>query len=64
LSFAEAVLGEAGIGAFVADRHTAGVEGGIGAFPRRLLVASKDAAAAREQLIEAGLAAHLIEGPT
>jgi hypothetical protein len=60
LSFAEAVLSGAGIDAFVADRHMAGLEGGIGALPRRLLVPAEDAMAARRHLVDAGLAAHLL----
>ncbi len=39
LSLAETVLGEAGIGCFVADRNISNAEGSLGIFPRRLLVA-------------------------
>ena len=40
LSYAEHLLHEAGIEFFVADRHISAVEGNIGAFPRRIFVAS------------------------
>jgi len=39
LSWAQAVLAEAGIESLVFDRHTSIVEGSIGAIPRRLMVA-------------------------
>ena len=38
LSLAEALLGQARIECFVADRHMSALEGSIGAFQRRLLV--------------------------
>lgn len=60
ISFAQAVLQEAGIGNFVADLHMSVAEGSIGAFPRRLQVASDDYAAARRALAEAGLQAWLV----
>ncbi len=44
----------AGIDCHVADRHMSAVEGSIGALPRRILVASGDAARARKILQEAG----------
>jgi hypothetical protein len=36
------------------DQHISAVEGGIGAFPRRLAVREEDAAEARRVLREAG----------
>jgi hypothetical protein len=60
LSFAESVLREAGIDVQVADQHMSGMEGSIGAFPRRLRVLDEDVAEARRFLTEAGLAAHLL----
>ena len=54
LSFLAALLRDAGIGCVVLDAHISAVEGGIGAFPRRLAVASADAARARLVLQEAG----------
>ena len=64
LSFARSVLEDAGVTAFVADQFTAGIEGSIGAFPRRLLVSSDDVGHARAALADAGLAAHLLDPPT
>ncbi len=60
ISFAQAVLQEAGIGNFVADLHTSVAEGSIGIFPRRLLVSSEDLAAARRALTDADLQAWLV----
>lgn len=52
LSYVEHLLSEAGIDHFVADRHISAVEGNIGAFPRRVMVASELAARARTVLAE------------
>ncbi len=52
LSFARHLLAEAGIGCFVLDTHISAVEGNIGAFPVRLLVAEDDLARARLALAE------------
>jgi putative signal transducing protein len=60
ISFAQAVLRDAGIAYFVADLHMSAVEGSIGAFPRRLQVAAEDWAQARRALGEAGLQAWLV----
>ena len=60
LSFAEAVLREAGITHLLADQHIAALEGSIGAFPRRLLVDADDWASARKALAHAGLGNWLI----
>jgi hypothetical protein len=38
LSWAQAILGAEGIGCMVLDDHVSGVEGSIGAIPRRLMV--------------------------
>ena len=54
LSFLTALLGDAGIAAFVLDAHTAAVEGSIGAIPRRLMVADEDEQQARRVLRDAG----------
>ncbi len=54
LSFLQALLADAGIAATVLDGHTSAVEGSIGAIPRRLIVATADAARARLVLAEAG----------
>ena len=54
LSFLMALLRDAGIGCVLLDQHISAVEGGIGAFPRRLAVAEEDLAQARRVLREAG----------
>ena len=54
MSFLSALLRDAGIACTVLDTHISAVEGGIGAFPRRLAVAREDAAAARRVLRDAG----------
>ena len=53
-SFLLALLRDAGIDCIVLDAHISAVEGGIGAFPRRLAVATEDLAQARRVLREAG----------
>jgi hypothetical protein len=57
LSFAQALLRDAGLGFALLDAHIAAVEGSIGAFPRRLAVGEDDHAAALDLLVEAGLTA-------
>lgn len=54
LSFLQALLRDAGIEAVVLDQHISAMEGGIGAFPRRLAVIDDDHAAALRLLREAG----------
>lgn len=53
LSWAEAMLTAAGIDCLMADAYVSGVEGNIGAFPRRLLVADVDRRRAEQVLAEA-----------
>jgi len=60
ISFAESLLGEAGIVSLLADQHMSVAEGSIGAFPRRLLVRGDDWQTARRVLSEAGLGDSLI----
>jgi hypothetical protein len=60
ISFAEAMLRQAGIATMVADQHISVIEGSIGAFPRRLLVSADDAATARRVLTDAGLDSWLV----
>ena len=57
LSWAQALLRDAGIDSVVLDQHTSLVEGSIGAIPRRLLVAERDHGRARALIAaeEAGL---------
>lgn len=54
LSFLRALLNDAGIGNIVLDAHISAMEGGIGAFPRRLAVMTEDEPRARAVLREAG----------
>jgi hypothetical protein len=61
LGFAQAVLQGAGIYSLLADQHISVMEGAIGAFPRRLLVANEDWGAAYRALSGAGLSASLID---
>jgi hypothetical protein len=42
LSWAQALLRDAGIDSVLLDHHTSLVEGSIGAIPRRLMVAERD----------------------
>lgn len=63
LSFLQALCAEARIETLLLDQHTSIVEGSIGAIPRRLMVADKDAAEARRLLAlaieaDAGEAVH------
>jgi hypothetical protein len=55
LSFAESLLKDAGIRAFVADTNMSVLEGSAGFIQRRLLVDSEDADEAEEVLRDAGL---------
>ena len=59
VSFIEALLRGEGIAFHVADAGISSVEGSIGAFPRRILVAEAQHAAARVLLTDCGLAEHL-----
>jgi Putative prokaryotic signal transducing protein len=56
LSWAQAALSSAGIESVVLDTHVSGVEGNIGAFPRRLMVADDLLERAREVLARAAQA--------
>lgn len=55
LSFVEALLKAEGIASVVFDGHISLVEGSIGAFPRRLMVADADWRAVTRLMAEAGL---------
>ena len=63
LSYVNSLLSDAGIPAMVADVHVSVVEGSIGAFPRRVLIAAEDWNESAAILTEAGLAAHLAPPP-
>jgi hypothetical protein len=60
ISFAQAVLRDAGIDYFLADLHISSAEGSIGAFPRRLQVGADDLRQAQRVLREAGLRSWLV----
>ena len=53
LSWAEALLSEAGIQSLVLDQHTSLVEGSIGAIQRRLMVDERDHARAQQLIADA-----------
>jgi len=53
LSFAQAVLEDAGIETAVFDTHMSVLDGSIGILPRRLMVADDEEAVARRLLAEA-----------
>lgn len=55
LSLVEATLRSAGIGCFVADTNVSVVDGSIGIFPRRVLVAGDEWVTARDTLIAVGV---------
>ncbi len=59
ISRVEAILEDAGLDIFVADAFVSAVEGSIGAFPRRILVAQGDIHRARRLLIQEGLGREL-----
>lgn len=59
VSFVEALLREQRIDYHVADINTSVVEGSIGIFPRRILIATSDSEAARALLVDAGLEGEL-----
>jgi hypothetical protein len=53
LSWAEAILADAGIEYIVLDQHTSLVEGSIGAIQRRLMVEEHNYARARQLIADA-----------
>ncbi len=55
VSFAQALLRDAGLRFDVLDVHMSIVEGSLGILPRRLAVHEDDAAAARTLLVDAGI---------
>lgn len=59
ISAVEAVLKATGIDYFIADQYISGIEGSIGAFPRRILVDTDQLGRARRLLTEAGFGAEL-----
>ena len=59
ISAIEALLDGADIAHMVVDQNMSIMEGSIGIFPRRILVADDEVAAARQLLTEAGFADEL-----
>ncbi len=59
LSFAQAVLKDAGIESHIFDQNMSVLEGSIGVLARRLMVGPDDARRARQILEEAGIAGEL-----
>ncbi len=55
ISFAEALLKEAGIGHATLDQNMSVAEGSLGILPRRVLVARGQHESARRLLVDAGL---------
>ena len=62
LSFAEALLRDAGIEAFIADTNMSILEGSLGVLPRRLMVARDRIAEARRLLADAGIGGETRQG--
>ncbi len=63
VSFAEALLGEEGIGHFVADTHMSILDGSLGILPRRIMVDGEYLERARRLMRDAGLGNELPEKP-
>lgn len=59
LTYVASLLRDAAISSTIADVHISAVEGSIGAFPRRMLVAAEDWHESVAILTEAGLRDHL-----
>jgi len=59
LSYVNSLLGEAGFEFLIADIHVSSVEGSIGAFPRRVLVAAEDWEECAKLLSDADLGDHI-----
>jgi len=55
MSFADALLNEAGIGHAIVDQNMSIMEGSLGILPRRMLVPDEHHESARRILVEAGL---------
>jgi hypothetical protein len=62
ISFAQALLRDAGIECLVADQNMSVLDGSIGILPRRLLVHEDDAVAARRLFTDAGIGNEIREG--
>ena len=62
LSYVNSLLSDARVSLLIADVHVSSVEGSIGAFPRRVLVAAEDWDRSMSILTDAGLGEHLAAG--
>ena len=63
LSFADALLKEAGIRAIIFDQNMSVIEGSLGILPRRLVVEPSAAEEARRILVAAGVGGELRPQP-
>ncbi len=61
LSYVNSLLNSANVSVLIADVHVSSVEGSIGAFPRRVLIAAEDWDEGVSILTAAGLGDHLID---
>jgi len=61
LTYVNSLLNDACVPVLIADVHVSSVEGSIGAFPRRVLVAAEDWDESISVLTAAGLGDHLID---
>jgi hypothetical protein len=61
LTYVNSLLNDACVPVLIADSHVSSVEGSIGAFPRRVLVAAEDWDESISVLTSAGLSDHLID---
>lgn len=55
ISFVDALLRDAGVSFFVADKNMSVIEGSLGILPRRVMVDENDVDQAREILRDAGI---------
>ncbi len=55
ISFADALLNEAGIEHAVVDQHMSVMEGSLGILPRRIMVDDDNLSSARRVMMDAGL---------
>lgn len=55
ISFIEALLRDAGVAFFIADRNMSVIEGSLGILPRRIMVAEGEVENARQLLADAGI---------
>jgi len=60
LSYVNSLLGDAGFSVLIADVHVSSIEGSIGAFPRRVLVAAEDWEESAKLLTDAGLGDQIV----